>query len=531
MAGRVTFKYLGALFGGGQSQIRAEIETALADLNKLTAIDHWNCNHLKLLAGRLCALQQIQFTLRTTQLEIAAKLGADVDQWLLTHFISDLTDVPYDVLSTNETATAITHLPMKRGGLGYLSQERTSPYAYAASLGMARAVMASRATDMIDLGFEDPGPMLNAQRSAGVPEVTTLLAALPDFDESSFWESESASTFKGLQSKAMDKWASKKWLDTFLTFSTKAEQWRFVDMDSTLSRAWMYNIPTCAANTLCNEAVSNYLRLKIHVPMQPFLPSNSVTSRSACDYCSNTHLTDDRPNIIHISAEHPLVCKRRESYDGRQNRHKQLKRELMRQFYMAGCKGRLERPCGSGRKMDITILEGTPYSALYLDVTSSSLRTQVCLQNSITKMELDMAAAQIREDTLNKSKAAKATNGTGTSKEPVDFNAIMFPMKTAARKLLLEPLFKTMEDHKYVKYGDLTNADESTLFMPVAISAYGTPSPKMEQILKGLAEREFNGTSRTESSILSRVYRDISIMWNTALHKLYSIGTYPLTSF
>ena len=88
-----------------------------------------------------------------------------------------------------------------------------------------------------------------------------------------------------------------------------------------------------------------------------------------------------------------------------------------------------------------------------------------------------------------------------------------------------------MEDHKYVKYGDLTNADESTLFMPVAISAYGTPSPKMEQILKGLAEREFNGTSRTESSILSRVYRDISIMWNTALHKLYSIGTYPLTSF
>jgi len=195
---------------------------------------------------------------------------------------------------------------------------------------------------------------------------------------------------------------------------------------------------------------------------------------------------------------------------------------------MAGCKGRLERPCGSGRKMDITVLEGTPYSALYLDVTSRSLHTQTCLQNSVTKMELDMAAAQIRKDTLNKSKAAK---GTSTSKEPVDFNAIMFPMKTSARKLLLEPLFKTMENRKYLKHSDLTNADESTLFMPLAVSAYGAPSPKTEQILKGLAEREFNGSSRTESSILSRVYRDISITWNTALYKLYSIGTHPLTSF
>jgi hypothetical protein len=97
-----------------------------------------------------------------------------VDQWLLMHFISDLTGVPYDVLSSNETAMTITNLPMKRGGLGFLSQERMSPYAYAASLGMARAVMASRATEMIDLGFEDAGPMLNAQRSAGVPEVVTL---------------------------------------------------------------------------------------------------------------------------------------------------------------------------------------------------------------------------------------------------------------------------------------------------------------------------------------------------------------------
>jgi hypothetical protein len=174
VAGRVSFKYLGAFFGGGQSRIRAEMETALADLNKLTAIDHWNCHHLKLLTGRLCALQQVRFTLRTTPSEIAAKLGAEVDQWLLMHFISDLTGVPYDVLSSNETAMTITNLPMKRGGLGFLSQERMSPYAYAASLGMARAVMASRATEMIDLGFEDPGAMLNAQRSAGVPEVDTL---------------------------------------------------------------------------------------------------------------------------------------------------------------------------------------------------------------------------------------------------------------------------------------------------------------------------------------------------------------------
>ena len=572
--GEVAFKYLGAFFGSNERVSELILEQLNKELESFAHVLNWESLHVQLLAGRLCALQKIQYIIRTTPAAATAGVAKLLDEWLINNFVAPLAGIPAGLIRSNETALAIAELPLRWGGLGFLRQERAAPYAYAASMGMARAVLAARAPAMVEGGYENPGAMLAANRNGNQPEVAALLARLPSLSPDSYWEAENPGSLKGLQAKATNAWASEVWMDTILDMPTREEQWRFADMDSRPSKAWMYAVPLRPSETLDNEAVQTYLRLKLHADMKPYLPRHAVVPNTLiCAECSNASL-GERPNINILNVAHALKCQHRSTKKARNNRHTLLKREILMQFRKVGCKGTAEALVGQGRKMDIHITQGTQWNELLMDTSIGVPDHQDLTQNPITREQVEAMVEVVKQEVKDKAKSRlsqaqtqgvqgshdddnladngetkhgdhepeqlndengkhdeEQQNGDENNRalpcllnEKIDYDAIMFPQKTAVKRLLFYTFFRAREQRKHIAYGDLHDPRNGVLFTPVVFSAFGTPSPKSEAILKGLCKKEHtDGEFRVTSALLSKVYKSVSILFASTLKRFFPV--------
>ena len=127
------------------------------------------------------------------------RAAEQVDEWV-TKALEAIMEVQRRSVRDHPTARTISQLPMRMGGLGLTSQDELAPYAYAASVGLAKVfcmkTAGQRQQENPGAGVDDAA-LFQGMRIRGIPEVEALTQVMQmKVDE--YWDGDKVQMYKGL---------------------------------------------------------------------------------------------------------------------------------------------------------------------------------------------------------------------------------------------------------------------------------------------------------------------------------------------
>ena len=559
--GQNAVRILGGYFGSLEACEEAICDKVGEKLYLNNRIFGLDGSHLQLVTLRTSCLPQLSFQLRTTPEAQVKKAAKMVDEWA-TKALEAIMQVQRGAVRDHPTARSISQLPIRMGGVGLTSQVELAPYAYAASVGLAKVFRIKTASQR---QYENPGAgvddaaLVQEMRQRGVQEAEQLTQAL-EMTMDEYWDGEGTKMYKGIQRKVMGIIGKKKWNEIFYALPTRELQARLVDSASKIGRAWQQVVPYDGFSTLSDESVKLNLRLRLNAGMEKHKSPHLVNGLCKCIRSRD----NPQPKVAHN-----YTCQLSSTI--RTARHYTIRNVLYRAAIKANMAPELEPTVQLEdevtRRADIGLMDGLTIGTLYLDVvvvapikasTSTAPLTRAQINEQAAKMKKAAVRRQKKSEEKkrtpltsmddggqrsgagdndgnailftsmndggqrsgvgdNDSTAMEKEAAAGLSREmdeelkdnqegeneisprdlmdedgqnsPLEaFKALNHPERKAAERLLITHELRRAEKEKMRKYGCLIT--DSVGFMPVSFSTFGSTTPRVAKLLKGIAKRQ-----------------------------------------
>jgi hypothetical protein len=329
------------------------------------------------------------------------KAAKVIDEWV-TKALEAIIQVQRGAVRDHPTARSISHLPIRMGGLGLTSQVELAPYAYAASVGLAKVFCIKTASQR---QYENPGAgvddvaLVQEMRQRGMQEAQQLTQAL-EMTVDEYWEGDESKMYKGIQRKVMGILGKKKWNEIFYALPTRELQARLVDSASKIGRAWQQVVPYDGFSTLSDESVKLNLRLRLNVGMDKHNSPHLVNGECKCINSRD----NPQPKVAHN-----YTCQL--SSNIRTARHYTIRNVLYRAAIKGNKAPQLEPTVhleneATGRA-DIGLMDGLNMGTLYLDVIVVAPIKSHTPSAPITRAQINEQAAKLKKAAVRRQKKAQ----------------------------------------------------------------------------------------------------------------------------
>ena len=394
-------RILGGYFGSPEACEQAILEVVDNKLHINNRIFGLDGKHLQLVTLRLSCLPQLSFQLRTTPVAQVNRAAEEVDKWTTTA-LEAIMEVPRGSVRDHPTARDISQLPIRMGGVGLTSQVELAPYAYAASVGLAKVFCIKTASQRHE---ESPGAgvddaaLFQEMRRRGLPEVE-MLTDVVEMTEDEYWDGDETQLYKGLQRKVMGILGIKKCNEVLYVLPSRGLQTILVDSASKVGRAWQQGVPYDGFLKLGDESVKLNLRLRLNVGMEEHNSPHLVNGQCKCIKSGDNKQT---------KVAHNYTCLL--SSKIRNARHYAIRNVLFRAAKKGKMAPQLECPVelkdGATGRTDICLTEGMEAGIMHLDVVVAAPIQANTPSEPITREQVNEQAAKMKRAAVRRQKEAR----------------------------------------------------------------------------------------------------------------------------
>ena len=284
------------------------------------------------------------------------------------------------------------------GGVGLTSQVELAPYAYAASVGLAKVLCIKTASQRQE---ESPGAgvddaaLFQEMRRRGLPEVE-MLTDVVEMTEDEYWDGDETQLYKGLQRKVMGMRGMKKWNEVLYALPTRGLQSILVDSASKVGRAWQQGVPYDGFLKLSDESVKLNLRLRLNVGMEEHNSPHLVNGQCKCIKSGDNKQT---------KVAHNYTCLLSSTI--RNARHYAIRGCKEREYGTTTGVSSVELKDGATGRTDICLTEGMEAGIMHLDVVVAAPIQANTPSEPITREQVNEQAAKMKRAAVRRQKEAR----------------------------------------------------------------------------------------------------------------------------